>query len=79
MLTLYVLCFAFCSEHEQGWENDIRDDVLEECMKFGNVMHLLVDKDSPQVIHTHTCTHTHTHTTRTHTNTYTHAHRGMSL
>lgn len=31
------------TETETGWENDIRDDVLEECMSFGNVLHINVD------------------------------------
>ena len=31
------------TENDAGWENDIRDDVLEECMSFGNVLHIHVD------------------------------------
>ena len=33
-----------CSENEPGWENDIRDDVLEECSQTGAVLHIYVDK-----------------------------------
>jgi RNA-binding protein 39 len=32
------------SESEPGWENDIRDDVLEECSQAGSVYHIHVDK-----------------------------------
>lgn len=31
------------SESEPGWENDIRDDVLEECNVHGPVLHIHVD------------------------------------
>nr|XP_054748624.1 RNA-binding protein 39-like [Lytechinus pictus] len=31
-----------------GWETDIRDDVIEECNKHGGVLHIHVDKASPQ-------------------------------
>lgn len=31
------------TENEPGWENDIRDDVLEECGAFGSVVHIHVD------------------------------------
>lgn len=27
-----------------GWENDIKDDVIEECSKHGGVLHIFVDK-----------------------------------
>ena len=37
------------NETETGWEHDIRDDVLDECNKFGDVLHLHVDTVSPQV------------------------------
>ena len=35
-----------CSESEAGWENDIKDDVLEECSQAGAVFHIHVDKHS---------------------------------
>lgn len=38
------------SENQSDWEADIRDDVLEECMEFGNVLHIHVDRFS-QVKH----------------------------
>jgi len=31
------------SENEPGWDKDIHDDVLEECMRHGPVMHIDVD------------------------------------
>ena len=37
------------NETETGWERDIRDDVLDECNKFGDVLHIHVDTVSPQV------------------------------
>ncbi len=30
-----------------GWELEVRDDVIEECNKYGGVLHLLVDTQSP--------------------------------
>ena len=33
-------------EEQVGWEVDIRDDVLEECMEFGDVVHIYVDRYS---------------------------------
>ncbi len=37
------------NETERNWDFDIRDDVLDECNKFGDVLHIQVDKTSPQV------------------------------
>ena len=37
------------NETEMGWESDIKDDVLDECNKFGDVLHIHVDPTSPQV------------------------------
>lgn len=34
------------SETDPGWDKDIRDEVLEECQKYGPVVHLAVDKFS---------------------------------
>ena len=31
------------TENESGWDKDIQDDVLEECMRHGPVMHIYVD------------------------------------
>lgn len=31
-----------------NWETEIRDDVIEECNKHGGVLHIYVDKASPQ-------------------------------
>lgn len=30
------------------WVDEIRDDVLEECRKFGQVVHIYVDRDNPE-------------------------------
>jgi len=35
-------------ESESGWDQEIRDDVIEECNKYGGVLHLYVDKVAPQ-------------------------------
>ena len=34
------------NETDPHWELDIRDDVLEECSKYGSVVHIYVDKSS---------------------------------
>ncbi|XP_022918671.1 RNA-binding protein 39 isoform X2 [Onthophagus taurus] len=36
------------SENQQSWDTEIRDDVIEECNKHGGVLHVFVDKGSPQ-------------------------------
>uniref|UniRef100_A0A8C9WJP6 RNA binding motif protein 39 n=1 Tax=Scleropages formosus TaxID=113540 RepID=A0A8C9WJP6_SCLFO len=36
------------SEEEPGWDVEIQDDVIEECNKHGGVVHIYVDKNSPQ-------------------------------
>ena len=38
--------FDPANESDPQWENDIRDDVLEECSKYGVVIHIFVDKTS---------------------------------
>ncbi|KAK3085778.1 hypothetical protein FSP39_008600 [Pinctada imbricata] len=35
-------------ESRQSWDQEIRDDVIEECNKHGGVLHIYVDKASPQ-------------------------------
>merc|ERR1719510_1735274 len=35
-------------ESESGWDQEIRDDVIEECNKYGGVLHLYLDKVAPQ-------------------------------
>lgn len=39
----------FTREKDPDWDADIRDDVLEECTKYGQVYHIHVDKTSNQV------------------------------
>ncbi|XP_022092207.1 RNA-binding protein 39-like [Acanthaster planci] len=36
------------SETSTNWETEIRDDVIEECNKHGGVLHIHVDRTSPQ-------------------------------
>uniref|UniRef100_A0A8C5N0E6 RNA-binding protein 39 n=1 Tax=Leptobrachium leishanense TaxID=445787 RepID=A0A8C5N0E6_9ANUR len=36
------------TEDEPGWDTEIKDDVIEECNKHGGVVHIYVDKNSPQ-------------------------------
>uniref|UniRef100_A0AAR2M674 RRM domain-containing protein n=1 Tax=Pygocentrus nattereri TaxID=42514 RepID=A0AAR2M674_PYGNA len=36
------------SENEPGWDTEIKDDVIEECNKHGGIVHIYVDKNSPQ-------------------------------
>ena len=31
-----------------NWDVEVRDDVIEECNKHGGVLHIYVDKASPQ-------------------------------
>ncbi|XP_076448902.1 RNA-binding protein 39-like isoform X2 [Babylonia areolata] len=35
-------------ENRLNWDQEIRDDVIEECNKHGGVLHIYVDKSSPQ-------------------------------
>jgi RNA-binding protein 39 len=47
-------CFMLSNMFDPGnesnptWETEIRDDVIEECNKHGGVLHIYVDKASPQ-------------------------------
>ncbi|XP_058846713.1 RNA-binding protein 39 isoform X3 [Acipenser ruthenus] len=36
------------SENDPEWDVEIQDDVIEECNKHGGVVHIYVDKNSPQ-------------------------------
>lgn len=40
--------FDPATETAENWEVDIQDDVIEECNKNGGVLHVFVDKASPQ-------------------------------
>ncbi|XP_016390719.1 RNA-binding protein 39-like [Sinocyclocheilus rhinocerous] len=40
--------FSPQTENEPGWDLEIKDDVIEECRKHGGVVHIYVDKNSPQ-------------------------------
>lgn len=46
----YCICnnSIFCSETNPNFDVEIRDDVIEECEKHGGVLHVYVDKASPQ-------------------------------
>lgn len=39
---------VYFRESRSSWDQEIRDDVIEECNKHGGVLHLYVDKASPQ-------------------------------
>ncbi|XP_076110737.1 RNA-binding protein 39-like isoform X2 [Mytilus galloprovincialis] len=39
---------AMLKETKPSWDQEIRDDVIDECNKHGGVLHLFVDKASPQ-------------------------------
>lgn len=39
--------FDSTSESRPNWDQEIRDDVIEECNKHGGVLHIYVDKTSP--------------------------------
>ena len=36
------------NEREPNWDQEISDDVIDECNKHGGVQHIYVDKASPQ-------------------------------
>lgn len=38
-----------CRENEPGWDDDIKNDVLEEVSKLGSVVHIHVDSTDPEV------------------------------
>ncbi|XP_062855323.1 RNA-binding protein 39b [Trichomycterus rosablanca] len=40
--------FSPQSENDPGWDIEIQDDVIEECNKHGGIIHIYVDKNSPQ-------------------------------
>jgi hypothetical protein len=40
--------WCFDRENRPNWDQEIRDDVIEECNKHGGVLHIYVDKTSPQ-------------------------------
>lgn len=40
--------FYFYRESNPNWDVEIRDDVISECNKHGGVLHVYVDKASPQ-------------------------------
>lgn len=42
--------YSFCRENEPGWDDDIRNDVLEEVSKLGSVVHIRVDSTDPEVM-----------------------------
>ena len=39
--------FDPAQETQPGWDGEVRDDVIEECNKYGGVLHLMVDTQSP--------------------------------
>lgn len=49
MRTIIIIIYHIYRETEPDWHLDIQDDVLEECNKYGNVVHIYVDKTSSEV------------------------------
>jgi len=39
------------AETEPNWDQDIKEDVAEECGKFGSILHVHVDKNSQGFVH----------------------------
>ena len=48
MSLLHYQDFLYFRETQMNWDVEIRDDVIEECTKHGGVLHIYVDKASPQ-------------------------------
>uniref|UniRef100_A0A674B9X9 RNA binding motif protein 39b n=1 Tax=Salmo trutta TaxID=8032 RepID=A0A674B9X9_SALTR len=44
---LEITCL-FSRENEPGWDVEIQDDIIEECNKHGGIVHIYLDKNSPQ-------------------------------
>jgi len=46
----FMLSNMFDPQHElePNWSDEIRDDVIDECNKHGGILHIYVDKASPQ-------------------------------
>ncbi len=42
-------CSFFCRETEPDWDVDLRADMIEECTKYGPVLHVAIDKRDRQV------------------------------
>ncbi|KAL8608387.1 RNA-binding protein 39 [Nucella lapillus] len=40
--------FDYGGENRLNWDQEVRDDVIEECIKHGGVFHIYVDQSSPQ-------------------------------
>lgn len=40
--------FDLASETDPDWDQDLRADILEECSKYGGVVHVMVDKRDPK-------------------------------
>lgn len=45
---LLVNMFDPATETDPNWDQEIRDDVIEECNKHGGVLHVFVDTASPE-------------------------------
>lgn len=44
------MCFyvIFREQTKENWEEEIRDDVIQECLKYGGVVHIYVDPEAPE-------------------------------
>ncbi|OAF71112.1 CAPER alpha [Intoshia linei] len=40
--------FDIRTENDKNWDKEIRDDVIEQCAKYGGIIHIYVDKKSAQ-------------------------------
>ena len=40
--------FDPATETNPGWDSEVRDDVIEECSKYGGVAHIVIDTTSPE-------------------------------
>lgn len=47
-VALHIMCFLFLRANGPNWEMELKDDVIEECNKHGGVLHIYVDRASPQ-------------------------------
>ena len=44
----HLILILYFRETRTNWDQEVRDDVIDECNKHGGVLHLYVDQNSPQ-------------------------------
>lgn len=50
-ILFYLTAFFFfscCRESNPTWDEDIKNDVIEECRNHGGALHVHVDRNSPE-------------------------------